>query len=339
MFVRQSAVKILSKSLDILPVRILKKVSGARIILPVYHTVTDKRLPHVINLFRYRSIDQFEKDLDFFQKNFTPVSLSDVVDQLRGSCRIPVNSFLLSFDDGYKEIYEVIAPILKRRSIPAVFFITNAFVDNKQLFYRNKASLIIEKLNPIANKKIVKELEDFFRLNIDLNNLKSEILKIDYGNKDLLDRIAEIVGVDFDAFLKKERPYMTMVEIKELVDQGFDVGSHSIDHPLFRNIDLEEQIMQVKSSIELLKEHLVLKVNAFAFPYNDQNVKKSFFEQSHLSGLIDVSFGLSDFREGNFPNNLQRQAMERNGSSAEDIYRSLFIKQALIRANLTQITS
>ena len=53
----------------------------------------------------------------------------------------------LSFDDGLREIANEIAPLCRQVGVPATFFVNSASLDNRFLCFRNKASLLIEKLS------------------------------------------------------------------------------------------------------------------------------------------------------------------------------------------------
>ena len=86
------------------------------VFLPFYHTVSDKKLPHILN-YPYRNLSQFEAELDYYLKYFKPVELSYLLEKPRQ----PQNIFHLSFDDGLKECAGVIAPVLLRKGVPATF--------------------------------------------------------------------------------------------------------------------------------------------------------------------------------------------------------------------------
>lgn len=114
---------------------------GLPTIFPFYHTVSDKKLAHIRHLYHYRSVREFEQELDFFLKHYEPVEPGQLIKEGTISGK---KQFLLTFDDGFAEIYHVIAPLLTKKGIPAIFFLNTGFIDNKDLFYRCKASILAE---------------------------------------------------------------------------------------------------------------------------------------------------------------------------------------------------
>jgi hypothetical protein len=163
-----------------------------------------------------------------------------------------------------------------------------------------------------------------------LNNIKAAILGVKYQNRHLLDEAAKVMEFDFTEYLHEKQPYMNSNEIRDLIHYGFMIGAHSIDHPLFRDISLDEQLAQVLTSLSKLKEQFDIPYNAFAFPFSDKGVAKEFFDQTHDNGIIDVSFGTSGFSSGHCANNLQRQPMEGQAFHADLIYKNLYCQEILI---------
>ena len=323
--------KSFSRSLKLLPFSFLSRLRHQSLLLPLYHLVSNDRVPHVINLFEYKNVNQFEEDLDFLQSHYTPVSLTELVDSIKLKRKLPPKAFLLSFDDGYREIIDVIAPILKRRSIPALFFLNTAFIDNKEMFFRNKASLLVEKIGNQMDSKIREQITAvFMKHKIQGVDIQANIRSIKYQDRNILDELGLAMNVDFEKYLRENKPYLSSVEVAGLVKDGFAIGSHSINHPLFQLLSLEEQLTQVKESLKVLREQFSMPINSFAFPFNETGVSKAFYDQTHFNGTIDVSFGTGGFRRGYCDNNLQRQSMEVGKNSAEKIYRELY-RQEIIK--------
>ncbi len=105
-------------------------------IFPYYHTVSDVRLNHIRNIFPYRTVSRFKQDMETLLRHFRPASLDELVAWQKDPSSMCEPHFFLSFDDGLREVYEIVAPLLKKMGIPATFFLNTDFIDNRDLFYR-----------------------------------------------------------------------------------------------------------------------------------------------------------------------------------------------------------
>ena len=66
----------------------------------------------------------FEEQLEYFSKNNIPIiPLRDVDAYIRGNLRVRKQSFSLTFDTGFVELYTICYPLLKKYGYPATFFI------------------------------------------------------------------------------------------------------------------------------------------------------------------------------------------------------------------------
>src|SRR5215472_8978138 len=109
------------------------------VLFPYGHIVSDVIPLHVRHLHPVLSIAKFKSDLDFLCQRYRPLQLSEL-ERIQGlrNCKEPARYFLLSFDDGLREGYEIIAPILRNKGVPAIFFLNSATLDNRQLMWRHK---------------------------------------------------------------------------------------------------------------------------------------------------------------------------------------------------------
>lgn len=293
--------------------------SKQKLILPFYHTVSNNELIHIKHLYRVKNTKEFIKDLDFLLSLFEPINIDTLFDISNGRYTIKKPVFLLSFDDGLKEIYENIAPILLSKGIPAAFFINSDFIDNKNLFFRYKASLIINEItNSLKKKSLASEEYSKHLSPINPSNLSAEILKIKYNNQYILDKIADSISLSFHEYLQTEQPYLNSNQINELLLKGFNIGAHSKDHPEYQYINLLDQIEQTKSSVAFLKDNFKIKKKLFSFPFTDHNVSKTFFEM--IKNDIDLSFGCAGQKLDCIINHYQRIPFEQLDRSAKQIF-------------------
>jgi peptidoglycan/xylan/chitin deacetylase (PgdA/CDA1 family) len=307
---------ILGIFFSIVPVKQMIRLTGQKIILPFYHAVSDESLPHIKHLYSTRSVKKFSEDLDFFLRSYQPVSFSELLQLLKGSGKVDKPVMVVSFDDGLKEVYEVIAPILLKKGIPATVFVNTAFVDNRDLFFKYKASLIIDRLDKINHPKNLYEIINS-RLGSTIRSkpaMVRKILNISYDQKNMLDSIAELLDINFETFLKIRKPYLTITQIQELLKQGFQIGTHSLDHPMYSSLSLDEQLRQTIESTKWITDTFNPSYRFFSFPFVDDGVTADFFDKIFNDDhkLIDLSFGSAGLKKEKYPFHLQRIPVEKS---------------------------
>lgn len=303
----------------ITPISLIKTLSRATPLLPFYHIVSDNRkIEYVRHLYTYRSVKEFKNDIDFFLRNYSPITLADLLEGLRNSRKLPKNPFLLTFDDGFREIHDIIAPILKKKGVSAIFFLTWDFLDNKKLSYRHKASILIERYHRSGNSDAKDKTRNILLKNgKESTDFKTSILSVRYDERILLDDIALLLDVDFNQYLSKNKPYLDSQQVEKLITDGFSIGAHSVDHPLYSEVSLEEQLYQTRKSVMLIADRFSLGYRVFACPYSDCGVSKDYFRQTFR--YLDASFGTAGMMKDIYHRNFQRLRMENTTATAKNI--------------------
>jgi len=279
------------------------------ILFPFYHIISNEDVPHVKHLYKFRNVTQFKKDLDFFFKKRESLDLLEFAQIIKEKKEIPKNKVVLTFDDGFREIYDVVAPILIQKGINATFFINSGFFDNKDIYFGCKLSLLYDY---IINKKHKANYFDLCKIYFEKHNLQfkdfQDIFSIHYLKKNLIDTLANQLGINFNDHLKNKQPYMTSIQVQTLIDQGFYIGAHSVDHPLYSLISEKEQLNQTFDSIKTIKEKFNLSYSVFAFPHNHHGVSKENLRK--IGNSVDLFFGTDGLLYKNKDNFFQRFGME-----------------------------
>ena len=262
-------------------------------IFPFYHTISDLSLPHISNLYPLKSIDQFKRELDFFQKYYTDISLIDLIHLSQSGELKDNNYFHLTFDDGLKENATIIAEILTERNLNATFFINPNFINNQEIFYRYKIALIIEKCK---DKSLIEKL-----------------LQLTIHDTEYIDLLIK----EYDIDLSKLNIYMNVAEIESLINRNFTIGAHSLTHPYYKHISFEEQIRQTNESLDLIQKKFNLNYRVFSFPFTDDGVHKRLFDSINAN----LTFGTAGIKDDEIATHLQRLPMD---NSLNDINRFIF---------------
>ncbi|HMP24892.1 MAG TPA: polysaccharide deacetylase family protein [Saprospiraceae bacterium] len=299
----------------------LIKLTSQRIFLPFYHTISDERLPHISNLYPLRNRKLFEEDLDYLCKYFEPISIDDLYSIINENKPIPKPVFHLTFDDGLKEVYFNIAPILERKGIPATIFINTDFVDNKALFYRYKVSLLIENIRFI--NRYTKEIAKTLAIDTQDNKaIIAELLSINYNDISKIDSLAKILNINFEKYLLEFKPYLTYNQVNDLLKRGFNIGSHSASHPFFKDIDEKERKIQVNESFMYIEKNFNVQKRYFSFPFSDEGIEIPFFQWLYENQRCNLSFGISGLKSDFTKFHLHRTPFESSTQKAKDIVKS-----------------
>jgi peptidoglycan/xylan/chitin deacetylase (PgdA/CDA1 family) len=309
---------------------LLRNASAVNPLVVNYHVVSDQQLPHVDHIYPYRSSTRFAADLDFLLARYHLITLQDLLESLQDpKRRLPENSLLITIDDGLKEVYEVMAPILKKKKIIPAVFLTKNYIDNKELGYDHRKSLLIhhteEKNHQHAAARMVEILKADGLFKVDL---KSSILGIPYKRRQMVDSLADDAGIDFSSYVAENKPYLTSSQIMELKDQGYMFGGHSIDHPDFQELTPEEQLFQAKESMDFVCRQFHIGYRTFAFPYWDASISREFF----IGLKADATFGTQGLLTDPIPNHIQRIGFERFNYTVQKSIKAHYFRKILLSA-------
>lgn len=305
--------KVLKHSLTAIP---FSAKFPANYVIPLYHSVSDEDLPHLKHVINYKNTIQFEADLDLMSKRFQFVDWNYFKENYNTKQKKPLA--LLTFDDGLIEFKNIVLPILKRKGIYAINFINPAFINNPEMMFRFKASLILEAFR-LKNYKL--SPSSLKLLELDRNNPQQIIKKvqsISYVNKEKLDILAIYADVIFEKYQKDHKIYMDFQDLKSVSADGFGIAAHSWDHPYYYELSTSEQLENTQKSINFMKYHGFIE-DTFAFPFTDRSVSMAFFDQLFKNNPeLKLSFGISGIKQDAFSKNLHRIPME-NGFTAKQV--------------------
>ena len=308
--VAQLARRCLAPLAPLLPLPWLQAWSRQPHLLVFYHTISDVPLPHVRHLYHVRDRATFRADLDYLLRFYTPVDLPTWLAHQQQGQPLPKHALLLTFDDGLSQCYDVIAPILEEKGVPAVFFINSDFVDNRALMFRYQASLLIEQLQN-APATLLEDIRQIWATHgLSFQDTRTSLLGLRWQDRAVLLPTAARCGCSFENFLTEQQPYLTTPQLQDLLDRGFALGSHSCNHPRYFTIPLEAQIDQTLQSQRWLEERFDLSYRVFAFPFTDYKVSQAFFDRILTQERFDATFGGAGLKRERIPGQVQRWGVE-----------------------------
>lgn len=319
-----------------MPMEWLRSLSGVLLVVPYYHMVSDITVPHVSHLYRFRTIAEFKSDVEFLLRHFRPVTLGEIVDALNGKRTLSRHCFHLTFDDGFREMYDVVVPILQQAGVPATFFLNTAYLDGGGLAHYNALSVLLDRLqsrharlSAAARRHVESLLPAATHGRI---TLRQRLLSIGYAQTSLVRPLAGACEIDLDKYVREASPHLSSDQVAAILKKGFSVGGHGHHHVVYSELPLSQQLEQTRTNMQFLSERFRVSPRAFAFPHTDLGVERTFFNDVFSEPLLEVSFGTAGLVPHFHPRNLERVTMEKTSASAARILARQFARAVYFRA-------
>jgi peptidoglycan/xylan/chitin deacetylase (PgdA/CDA1 family) len=237
-----------------------------------YHRFPD---PSGVELFDEEiadvTLEAFERQLACLRPHFTFIGVEELCAFARGE-GLPPNAVAITFDDGYLDNYSRAFPILKRYGAKATFFLSTAYVDERRVYWWDRASYIVKRSSV---PKIV--LTYPFHMEVPLTNRRQAIDRVlrvvkTHPALDLerfLEELARAAGVAWSRPLEQsfaDRLLMTWDHVRELKAGGMDVESHTRTHRVLQTLSPAELDSELAGSRADIERELGYAPRAVAYP-------------------------------------------------------------------------
>lgn len=234
----------------------------------VYHDVGPRPNPLLEGLYLHVDLRRFEAQVRMLQKAYVVLPLEEWVAMWRERC-LPPRALAITFDDGYRGAFEHAAPILKRRGLPATFFLNADFVGNRVLFWR---CLYVEAVRALGAARVVEIVRKAW--GGDAPGLDERTLRVWLRDRFDPDRVPLAMrralaeaGRDEEALAREHRPFADWQEWATLREQGFRFGNHTADHALLAACRPEAQRSTIQRGRAAIVERLGERWVPFAWPH------------------------------------------------------------------------
>ncbi len=225
--------------------------------------------------------EAFEKQMELLASRYHLVQLNDLDDLQSASVQRSGKPFvLITFDDGYRDNFEVALPILCRHGVPATFFVPTRYVEAPRLPWWDHVAYIIKRTQ-VPRFAVQRTTDDPDPLTVQLGECPSDVERTraitSIINQFLagaindearfLAQLDEQAQVALDSSLLGRELFMGWGELNELIGAGMSVGSHGHNHLELGQLDDMMQRQELHDSKRLIEASLAREVTAIAYPY------------------------------------------------------------------------
>lgn len=206
----------------------------------------------------------FRRHMRWLRRFYRVLPLMEAVTLLMDG-RLPRRAVAITFDDGYRDNYEVALGILRELGLSATFFISSGFLDGGRMWN----DTAIEAVRRLPESELTFEPCGIRKL--PLRSLEQRRQAMDrllaalkYRPLAHRQQLCETLAARLDEPLPGLM--MTREQVRGLRRAGMDIGAHTVRHPILKTLAPAMARAEIEQSKRALEEILGEPIRLFAYP-------------------------------------------------------------------------
>jgi len=240
-------------------------------------------------------VEELERQVAFLSREYQPVRLSEIAAWLRRGHPLPERAVALTFDDGYRNNLQLAAPILRRHGVPATLFVITGVMGTEQWMWGYELEKMFSEL-PLADIGLHARDATIAQLcamglspRVALMACCEHLKSVPHA------RLVEVMGrlrERFPVELDDDHRFLTWDEVRALRDYGFELGAHTVSHPILVHQPLDEAEWEISASARQLEQALGERPTLFSYPNGDASPEVVSLVGRHFEAAVTTRPGL-----------------------------------------------
>jgi peptidoglycan/xylan/chitin deacetylase (PgdA/CDA1 family) len=230
----------------------------------------------------------FERQLSFLERHFEVVPLSALLDDKTARRPAGRPRCVITFDDGWRDNYDLAFPMLHRHDLPATIFVTTDLIGTERAFWHTELIylLMYGELSQLLRDKAAlraypQAVRDGLRGCAGAGRASSaadvdaliETVKATCDERviqQLVEALMRAAGLR-RPLIPERRFFLDWDQVRDMAAHGFEIGSHGCTHRIMTRLSPEEANRELVRSKADIESRVGRNVTHFAFPNENAN--------------------------------------------------------------------
>jgi peptidoglycan/xylan/chitin deacetylase (PgdA/CDA1 family) len=208
----------------------------------------------------------FEQQMKWLKRNTTVLAQAELLELIGKPANNECYS-IVTFDDGYRDNYDLAYPVLKAHAIPAIFFVCPHLLNERRLGWWDLIAYLV--------KQSPKQQIELRGETLPLGEHKAATIRKLHAwmkslaaaeTKDLLEKLSDRAGVSFPPVEMQSKHLMSWEQAADVSRNGVAIGSHTHTHRVLATLNEDEQRWELRESKAALEQRLGLPIRTLAYP-------------------------------------------------------------------------
>jgi peptidoglycan/xylan/chitin deacetylase (PgdA/CDA1 family) len=256
-----------------------------------YHGVLAERRADRWSYENWVDAASFRDQLRWLKQVLEVTDLAGLRRWHEGKWRGSKNPALITFDDGYRNNLTQAAPILLEESVPAIFFLASGYVGTSRVLWLDEIRVQVLnwperslRLPSGETRQVPSDIAGRRRLASEIVEAVKQLAEEPCRNYcHYLRSKTERVPVMDDS---EARSFMSWDDARKLKEMGFEIGAHTVSHPILSKIAPERVSSELRESKATIDRELNFSSKALAYPNGSaRDVSQQVFAEARNTGF------------------------------------------------------
>ena len=246
---------------------VLREITGRRHVILAFHRVRAAGKPaDPFDTCGSVSVEYFREILDCVRDRYAVVSLAGLYDARQAKNPLAA----ITFDDGWRDNYDVAFPLLRELGVPATIFIVTGKLGSSEAFWQEDLGHLFRAASEAPRGDAANGLRSLLRVR-DGRPLTCQLYRdtvVRWKNLTQAECFGRLRRAGWAASQDAARPrqFLKADEIREMAANGVSFGSHGVTHrilPRYGRAEVERELRESKAALETLFGHAI---DTLAYP-------------------------------------------------------------------------
>ncbi len=206
----------------------------------------------------------------YLRRHFALPPAREILESVRRG-RFDHPTALVTFDDGYRDNYDLAFPVLRDLRVPGCFFVVSGYVDAPSLPWWDHVAYAVKQTTAEVLTFDYPEAMSFDLRTTPREAITSGILRAykrahQIDGQRFFDGLAAATGVEVDGATLSKNLFAPWKALREMQDAGMTIGSHTVTHPVLASLPVEFQRRELVESRERIGQVLGTMPDLLAYP-------------------------------------------------------------------------
>ncbi len=246
----------------------IAKFQAPQVVILRYHSVLDNPAEHAdsIGCSVIHSSTNFAQQMEYLARTCNPISMDVVLDFVRGACSLPPRSVAITFDDGFADNLNVAVPIINRYGVPGAIYVMTGYVSSipwyctlRYIFAKTQRTSFVDPFD--GTTRSLDNPKDRYQSYLACSRVCASTPRAEIHTA--MATLEKALEVEYRPMV----PIMLSWDgVREVIQQGHIIGSHSQSHTNMAYILPDELQNQMLDSRKILESETGSRIRHFSYP-------------------------------------------------------------------------